>query len=98
MSGVDFVHIHAHAFHHVDAVAEREDNAFLGGAHDVVAAMDVEIDAMHGAARFLVLHDTLGSVAERNDAEAFAAHGHALGHAVHLFVAVSFGYDIAAHP
>ena len=95
---MDAVDLHAHLLHDLDAVAEREDHAFLCGAQQVGAAVAVEIQAMETAACIFVLQHALGSVAERQDGEAVSADRGLGRQLVHGGVGEALGHYVAAHP
>ena len=67
IAGVDVVDGHAHVLHDVDALLEREHDAFMGGTDEMGLAVDVEVDALDRATDVLVLKDALCTVAERYD-------------------------------
>lgn len=83
-AGVDPVDLHPHRLHDLDAVLEREDDAFLRRADEVPAVVDVEVDAVDAAAGFAVLQHPLGAVAEGEDADAVRADRNLRGKGVHF--------------
>ena len=96
-SGVDVAYVHAHLLHHLHAVAEGEDDALLGGAHEVGLRVLVEVQPVDGAAHLAVLQHALSAVAEGYDAHALAADGCLCCQVVHLGIADGGG-DVAVHP
>ena len=75
-SGVYLLHGDAHLLHDVDAILEGKDDALLRGAGHVAAVVQVEVQATDGTARLTVLQHTLGTVTERQDADASTTYGH----------------------
>ena len=95
---MNFLYLHAHLGHDLHAIAEGEDDAFLGCAHEVGLGVLVEVNAMEAGSGFFVLKHTLCTIAKGDDADALATDGNRRHDVVHLGIAHALGRHRTAHP
>jgi len=95
---MNFLHGNAHLFHDVDSIFKGKNDAFLRCTDDMLFAVLVEVDAMNGAAYFLVLQHTLRTVSKGQDTDTGTADGSLRRQQIHIAVGDAFGSNGAFYP